>query len=197
MTGQVASYPVELVRHARTRSGTVVLVRPIRADDEANLVAFHSALSARSVYLRFFGIHPVLTEREVQRFTHVDYVDRLALVVELDGRLVAVGRYDRLSGTASAEVAFVVDDEFQGQGLGTLLADELARAARARGITEFVAETLPDNSGMLEMFQGMGFPVRCSFEEGVVRVRFPIAEVPEYMEALARREATRRVEPRC
>jgi GNAT superfamily N-acetyltransferase len=191
--GGLTGYPGELERSARTRSGTVVLVRPIRADDEARLVAFHSALSARSVYLRFFGIHPVLTEREVERFTHVDYLDRLALVVELDGRLLAVGRYDRPPGSDAAEVAFIVDDEYQGQGLGTLLADELARAARERGITQFFAETLPDNTGMLEMFQGMGFPVRCTFEDGVVKVRFPIEEVPAYREALARREAARAI----
>ena len=188
-----AAYPAELERDVRTLSGTVVHLRPIRPDDAPGLVAFHAGLSAHSIYLRFFSFHPVLSFAEVVRFTQVDYRDRLALVVEAGGRLVAVGRYDRLDGSGTAEVAFVVSDEFQHQGLGTLLADELAGAARVRGVTDFVADTLPDNSGMLELFHDMGFPGTSTFDGGVVRVRFPIAPVPAYAEAVARREAGRRV----
>lgn len=186
-------YPSDLERQARTRAGNVVCVRPIRPGDAPALVVFHSALSARTVYLRFFGFHPVLTATEVERFTHVDYVDRLALVVVADARIVGVGRYDRVPGTSEAEVAFIVDDDYQHQGVGTLLADELVRAARQRGVQTFVADTLPENSGMLELFHTMGFPVRSSFEDGVVRVRFPIDDVPAYAEALARREESRAV----
>lgn len=186
-------YPADLERSARTRSGLVVQVRPIRPQDAPGLVAFHAALSSRTVYLRYFGFHPVLTASEIERFTHVDYVDRLALVVVADARIVGVGRYDRIPGTDEAEVAFIVDDELQHQGLGTLLADELVRAARQRGVREFVADTLAENSGMLELFYAMGFPVRSTFEAGVVRVRFPIDDVPAYADALAAREAARAV----
>lgn len=188
-------YPDELERDVRTPSGTVLHLRPIRPDDAPKLVAFHSSLSAQSVYLRFFTFHPVLTAREVERFTHVDYVDRLAFVVMDGPRMVAVGRFDRVPGTRRAEVAFVVDDDYQHQGLGTLLADELAAAARARGIDEFVADTLAENTSMLEMFRRTGFPVRSSYEEGLVRVRFSIDPVPRYVEALERRETRRRLEP--
>jgi len=104
---------------------------------------------------------------------------------------VGVGRYDRIPGTDEAEVAFIVDDDYQHQGVGTLLADELVRAARRNGVRRFEADTLAENSSMLELFHGMGFPVRSSFEGGVVRVRFPIDDVPAYAEALARREASR------
>lgn len=173
------------------RTGIVVHLRPIRPDDGPALVAFHSALSAHSVYLRFFGFHPVLTAAEVERFTRVDYVDRLALLALVDGRIVGVGRYDRIPGTAEAEVAFVVVDEYQHMGVGTLLADELVRAGRRHGVHGFVADTLAENRDMLELFHSMGFPVRSSFEDAVVRVRFPIDDVPAYAEALARREATR------
>ena len=70
-------------------------LRPIRSDDAAGLVAFHARLSPRSVYRRFFFVHPVLSATEVERFTCVDRVDRVALVAEDGDRLVAVGRYDR------------------------------------------------------------------------------------------------------
>ncbi len=186
-----AGYPVDLERAARTRAGTVVRVRPIRPDDAAALIAFHSALSAHTVYLRFFGFHPVLTATEVERFTQVDYADRLALVALVGTRMVGVGRYDRIPRTSEAEVAFIVDDDYQHQGIGTLLADELVRAARRQGVRSFLADTLAENTGMLELFHSMGFPVRSAFVDGVVRVRFPIDDVPSYAEALARREAAR------
>jgi GNAT superfamily N-acetyltransferase len=181
-------------REVRIRNGELVRVRPIRPDDAAALVAFHASLSPQSVYLRFFNFHPVLTAREVERFTHVDYLDRLALIVLVGDRLVGVGRYDRVVGTDEAEVAFVVEDGYQHQGIGTLLADELARAARVQGIRTFVAETLAENVAMIEVFRGTGFPVESHFEEGVVKIAFPIEPVPEYLDALALREATRQID---
>lgn len=186
-----AEYPADLEREARTRSGGIVRCRPIRPDDAPALVAFHAALSSRTIYLRYFGFHPVLTAAEVERFTQVDYVDRVAFVALVDSRIVGVGRYDRTPGTDEAEVAFIVDDDYQHQGIGSLLADELVRAARRQGVRQFVADTLAENSGMLELFHSMGFPVRSAFENGVVRVRFLIDDVPGYVQALARREAGR------
>lgn len=185
--------PVELERRVSTRAGEVVLLRPIRPEDAPLLVEFHAALSPRSIYMRFFSFHPELTAREVERFTCVDYVDRLALVVEVEGHLVAVGRYERIAGSDDAEVAFVVNDGYQHQGLATLLADELARAARAQGIRAFVAETLAENAEMLEVFYGIGLPVHSCFHDGVVKLRFPIEPTRAYVEALGRREAQRAV----
>ncbi|HTX62179.1 MAG TPA: GNAT family N-acetyltransferase, partial [Acidimicrobiales bacterium] len=123
----------------------------------------------------------------------VDYHDRLALIVLTADRMIAVGRYDRIAGSDQAEVAFVVEDDYQHLGIGTLLADELARAARVQGIRVFVADTLAENAAMLEVFHGTGFPVDTRFDEGVVKVKFAIELVPTYLDALARREATRLV----
>ena len=189
----MAEYPSELEREARTHDGTVVHVRPIRPDDAARLVAFHSRLSSYSVYLRFFGFHPTLSECEVRRFTTVDYHDHMALIVLAEGRLGAVGRYDRLPGTDEAEVAFVVDDALQHHGLGSLLLDELAQAAWRHGITTFVAYTLAQNADMLRVLGRAGFPVTTNFDGGAVRVRFPIEPVPSFRAALAGREAVRAV----
>ena len=185
--------PSKWERDARIGDGQVVHVRPILPDDAAMLVKFHASLSPQSVYLRFFNFHPELSAREVERFTHVDYAARLALIVLAEDRLVAVGRYDRVEGTDEAEVAFVVEDSYQNLGIGTLLADELARAARVQGIGVFVADTLTENAPMLEMFAKTGFPVTTSFEEGVVKVRYSIEPNREYLEVLARREAARLV----
>jgi GNAT superfamily N-acetyltransferase len=188
-------YPRGAERDVRIGEGEVVHIRPIRPGDAALLVSFHASLSRESIYLRFFNLHPVLSTHEVEVFTQVDYEARLALIVLAGGRLIAVGRYDRVAGSDDAEVAFVVADDHQHQGIGTLLADELARAARVQGIRAFVADTLAENVAMLEMFYGTGFPVETHFEEGVVKVRFPIEPVPAYLEALASREASRQARP--
>ena len=128
-----AGYPDELEREVAGAEGLRYHVRPIRPDDAARLVAFHRHLSPHSVYLRFFTFHPTLTDAEVARFTTVDYVDRLALVATVGDRIIAVGRFDRAPGGTEAEVAFVVADEYQHHGIGSLLLDELARAALAAG----------------------------------------------------------------
>ena len=167
-------------------------VRPIRPDDGNALVRFHDHLSDRSCYLRFFSLHRHLSPKEVQRFSRVDYRDRLALVAEHDGRLIAVGRYDRRPGTVEAEVAFVVADECQHHGIGSLLLDELADAARAHGVETFVADTLEENLTMLEVFTHSGFPITRSYEYGTVSLRFPIARTASY-DASSRSRQTSRV----
>ncbi len=188
------NYPRDLERDVMSDVGTQYHLRPIRPDDAHRLVDFHHHLSSRSIYLRFFSFHPELSTAEVEHFTCVDYVNRLALVAEVDDRLIAVGRFDRKPGDNEAEVAFVVADEYQHHGIGTLLLDELVRAARERGISTFRAETLCENRTMLDVFHHAGFPVTSSIEYGTVTVRFPIEETGAYRAALADREASRHVE---
>jgi len=179
------NYPEELVSDVATRLGTTLHLRPIRPDDAPLLVDFHRHLSLRSVYRRYLYVHRILSPAEVERFTRVDYVDRLALVAEDDQGLVAVARYDRTPGTSEAEVAFVVADRYQHHGIGTMLLVQLAAAAWPRGITTFVATTLMENREMLDVFANSGFPVTTAFEDGTVSVRFPIT--PNYVHRSAHR----------
>lgn len=167
-------YPADLECDVSTSLGTTLHVRPIRPDDAARLIGFHQALTPRSVYRRFFSAHPKLSDAEVKRFTCVDYVDRLALIAEVDNQLVGVARYDRLAGTPDAEVAFVVADEFQHHGVGTVLLELLANAAWHSGITTFVASTLAENRDMLGVFTGSRFDVTTKLDFGIVEVRFSI-----------------------
>jgi GNAT superfamily N-acetyltransferase len=185
------NYPRELERDVTSDASTRYHLRPIRPDDAPRLAAFHLHLLPRSVFLRFFTFHPELSPKEVEHFTHVDYVDRLALVAEVDDRLIAVGRFDRSPGETEAEVAFVVSDEYQHHGIGTLLLDELAQAARDRGVTSFRAETLCENRTMLSVFRHAGFPITSSIEYGTATLRFSISPTAAYRAALAAREATR------
>jgi GNAT superfamily N-acetyltransferase len=172
--GPAVAYPVDLEGDEQLRDGSTARFRPILPSDGDALVAFHDGLSPRSAYRRFFFVHPHLSRDEVIRFTHVDYVERMAYAVLVGDRIVAVGRYERLAPGTEAEVAFVVTDDHQHLGIGTLLLHRLAGVARAHGVERFVAETLPENREMLGVFLSSGFPVETSASDGTVTVRFSI-----------------------
>jgi len=155
--------------------GTSVHVRSIGPDDADALRSFHSRLSPESIVLRFFGPHPRLSDAEVERFTHVDGVDRVALVAERAAQLVAVARYDRSTARDEAEVAFVVDDAWQGHGLGTILLQHLANTARSHGIRYLVADTLSENFRMLNVFRDAGFARTFTRTSEVMHVVMDIA----------------------
>ncbi len=184
MTHRDVTSPPDLDADVWTADGTPAHVRGIRPDDDARLVAFHAGLSPETIYMRFFGARPTLPASEVLRFTNVDFVDRVALVATIDDRLVAVARYDRVLGSRSAEVAFVVDDEHQHHGLGPVLLERLAVAARHRGIAQFLADTLATNTHMLRVFAHAGYAVHRTFEAGVIRLSFSIEAAPSSTVAL-------------
>jgi RimJ/RimL family protein N-acetyltransferase len=137
-------------------NGTAVRIRPIGPDDKDLLVAGMDHLSQASVYQRFLAPRGPLSETELHYLTEVDFRDHVAYVAvrpEAPDVLVGVARWVRLRDDPSvAEIAFVVSDELQRQGLGTALAETLAEAARERGVRRFVATMLPDNLGAHRLF---------------------------------------------
>lgn len=172
--GTPSLYPHELEGVFTTRDGRTLAVRPILPSDASRLVAFHHRLSADSIYRRYFSLHTELSDAEVVHLTTVDYVDRLALVVFEGEELVAVGRFDRYPHSTTAEVAFVVLDTHQHQGLGLALLERLADAAWARGVEAFSASTLATNRDMLAVFYDSGFPVEVVHDAEEVEVLFAI-----------------------
>jgi len=180
-------YPAEYEADVVLRDGATAHLRPITPDDADLLVEFYSRVSDESKYYRFFSPYPQLSERDVAHFTQVDYHDRLALIVLVGGRMIAVGRYER-TGPAVAEVAFLVEDEHQGRGLGQLLLEHLAQAARENGISKFSAEVLPDNRKMLTVFTEAGYRVARGVEDGVILVEFDIAPTDTSVGVMQARE---------
>ncbi|GAA0435508.1 GNAT family N-acetyltransferase [Actinoplanes capillaceus] len=169
--------------------GTTAHLRRIRPEDAPAIVDFHSRMSDRTRYLRYFSPYPRIPERDLQRFVNVDHRDREAFVTVADGRITAVGRYERLGpDSPEAEVAFVVEDALQGRGIGSVLLEHLADAAREHGITRFVAEVLPENSGMLRVFGDTGYQVQRRYADGVVHLSFPIAPTEKSREVQESRE---------
>jgi RimJ/RimL family protein N-acetyltransferase len=157
--------------------GSTVHVRPIRPDDTEQLRAFHSHLSADTIIMRFFHLMPDLPRTMAEHFTHVDYVNRMALVatqVDAEGeRFVGVVRYDRI-GPTEAEVAFVVDDHWQGYGIATALLLRLACHARQQGFKTLVAITMGTNRKMLDVLRHCGFPCTCRVVDSEVECTLDI-----------------------
>ena len=167
--------------------GGVARLRPIKPSDADLLVQFYDRVSPESKYLRFFAPYPRLSARDVARFTQVDYVDRVAFILTLGQQMIGVGRYDR-SEDDEAEVAFLVEDAHQGRGIAQLLLEHLADAARERGITKFVAEVLPQNRRMAQVFADAGYRVSKGIEDGVLMVEFPILPTNTLVGVMERRE---------
>lgn len=166
-------YPTTWEADVVLRDGSVAHVRPIRPNDADALRRFHAGQSEESIYLRFFAPLRQLSDKDVHRFTHVDYHDRVALVVTLREEIIGIGRYDRVTPT-SAEVAFNISDGSQGKGIGSVLLEHLADIARDLGVGTFEAEVLPQNHKMLAVFADAGYQVSRRVEDGVVMVHFDI-----------------------
>jgi acyl-CoA synthetase (NDP forming)/RimJ/RimL family protein N-acetyltransferase len=169
--------------------GTAAHLRQIHPADAAAIVDLHSRMSDRTRYLRYFSPYPRIPERDLERFVNVDHRDREAFVIVAGPRLLAVGRYERLGpDSPEAEVAFVVEDAHQGRGIGSVLLEHLADAARDNGISRFVAEVLPENGGMLRVFSDFGYQIQRRYADGVVHLSFPIATTEKSREVQESRE---------
>ncbi|MHA7263823.1 bifunctional acetate--CoA ligase family protein/GNAT family N-acetyltransferase [Arthrobacter sp. TMN-37] len=156
------------------RDGGTGHLRPIAPSDADAVAAFHGRQSQNSIYLRFFTYKATLSAKELKRFTEVDHHDRVAFVITRGADIIGIGRYDRMDDPTEAEVAFNVSDSYQGRGVGSILLEHLAAAARENGIRRFSAEVLPENRKMITVFAEAGYEVERHFDDGVVMLRFDI-----------------------
>lgn len=174
--GEPEGYPGALERQVALKNGETLRIRPIRPDDEPRLVALYDRLSRRTAYQRFFTVMRRLPSDWISYFANVDYRRRLALVAEREtvagSELVGVGRYEPSDEEATGEVAFVLEDGYQGQGLGTVLLDEILRAGTERGLTRFRAHVLADNHRMLRLLAHHTRIIERKIEQGEVTVLF-------------------------
>ncbi|MEU7470773.1 GNAT family N-acetyltransferase [Streptomyces sp. NPDC044984] len=197
---QIASdrheYPAHWEADVVLRDGGTARVRPITVDDAERLVSFYEQVSDESKYYRFFAPYPRLSAKDVHRFTHHDFVDRVGLAATIGGEFIATVRYDRIGadGTPAsapadeAEVAFLVQDAHQGRGVASALLEHIGAVARERGIRRFAAEVLPANTKMIKVFTDAGYTQKRSFEDGVVRLEFDLEPTDRSMAVQYARE---------
>ncbi|WP_424185180.1 GNAT family N-acetyltransferase [Actinokineospora sp. G85] len=182
------AYPRHWEADVVLSDGGTVHLRPILPSDAEVLRAFHGRLSQRTRYLRYFGPYPRIPDRDLRRFSTVDHDRRVAFVALLGDEIIAVGRYEGMPDGRSAEVAFVVEDDHQGRGLGSILLEHLAAAARECGVGRFEAEVLSDNAQMVRVFRDAGYQVSRAFDEGVLHLEFDIDPTDASVEVAHARE---------
>ncbi|MFI2372269.1 GNAT family N-acetyltransferase, partial [Streptomyces sp. NPDC018833] len=172
------AYPDHWEADVVLRDGGTARIRPITTEDADRLVSFYEQVSDESKYYRFFAPYPRLSDKDVHRFTHHDYVDRVGLAMTVGGEFIATVRYDRINEQGrpasapadEAEVAFLVQDAHQGRGIASALLEHIAAVARERGIRRFAAEVLPANNKMIKVFRDAGYTQKRSFEDGSVHL---------------------------
>ncbi|MFG3526543.1 GNAT family N-acetyltransferase [Streptomyces sp. NPDC047917] len=190
------AYPDHWEADVVLRDGGTARIRPITTDDAERLVSFYEQVSDESKYYRFFAPYPRLSDRDVHRFTHHDYVDRVGLAVTVGGEFIATVRYDRIDERGrpasapadQAEVAFLVQDAHQGRGVASALLEHIAAVARERGIRRFAAEVLPANNKMIKVFRDAGYTQQRSFEDGSVHLTLDLEPTAESLAVQRGRE---------
>ncbi len=189
----MTEYPAEFDFDVVLMDGETVRMRPIRPEDAELEARFFARVGPESAYYRFFRAKTELTSEELEYFTNVDYRDRMALVVLHDDEMVAVGRYDVLAedgrgDETTAEVAFLVEDAFQGRGVGTLLLQQLAAYGRLHDVAAFRAYVLADNKGMLRVLRHSGYDMVRELDHGIYEFEIATAYTEHARQADAEHE---------
>jgi ribosomal protein S18 acetylase RimI-like enzyme len=152
--------PVDYSALEHLRDGRPIEIRALKPSDEAGMLDAVNSTNAESLRRRFFVTKRAFSEKEKAFFMNADFVKHVALVADIDDggrrRIIGGGRYI-VSEAGEAEVAFVVIDDFQGQGIGGALTRHLVKLARAAGLKALVAEVLPENASMLAVLRKFGF----------------------------------------
>jgi len=159
------------------KNGTVVTLRPLRADDRARMAQAVRGLDAQTIYTRLFSHRKELTEAGLDRLMRVDDEGEVVIVATTgagaDEAIVGGGRYVA-TGEVRAEIAFTVEEDYHGQGIAGRLFEALADVARSRGIAVFEADVLSENPSMLRVFERTGLPLRKRSEGGTVHLELTL-----------------------
>ncbi|MFH1719457.1 MAG: GNAT family N-acetyltransferase [Planctomycetota bacterium] len=172
------AYPEELERYDTLHNGTQIFFRPVKPTDEPALSQMLYSLSRKSVRTRYMTHTMTFPHKDVQQLTNIDYRQDIAIVGTVPGalgeRIVAISQYFLDPKTQSAEVAFIVQDEWQKKGMGTFLLDYITRIAKQRGVKHFYAKVLPINKPMLTIFHNSGYKVNTEFDGEVYNIAYDL-----------------------
>jgi len=179
----IRPYPSRYVAPWTMKDGNQVTIRPIRPEDEPAMVHFHETLSERSVYYRYFhliNLEQRTTHERLTRICFIDYDREMALVAEHrnpqtgEGEILGVGRMSKVQWTNEAEVAVLISDQWQGRGLGKELLARLLIVGADEKLDRLTAEILPDNRDVMRICEKLGFSLKHSLEDEVVKAEFKL-----------------------
>jgi acyl-CoA hydrolase/ribosomal protein S18 acetylase RimI-like enzyme len=173
-------YPDEMERWVDLRDGSKLFLRPLKLTDEPLLREMFYKLSPESVHYRFFRMIKAMPHEKLQEFLKVDYDADMAIVGltgrQQDAPAVAIAHYSKDPRTNFADAAFLVRDDWQGRGVGTILMKMLVESAREHGLAGFTADVLANNAGMLRVFHRCGYPVESHLEDGTYHLTIPFVK---------------------
>jgi len=163
----IRPYPAQYITPWKLRDGTAVIIRPIRPEDEPQMISFHQTLSEQSIHFRYFSMLKLETRIAHERLRRICFLDpdrEIALVVERRHRsareILGVGRLSKQHGANEAEFAIIVSDKWQGHGLGTRLLELLVQIGREEKLARIIAHILPENAAMQRVSRKCGFALR-------------------------------------
>ena len=165
------------------RNGLAVTIRALRPDDRERMAAAVRKLDRESIYMRLFSYRSALTEASLDRIMRFDPESEVALLVTLgagpDETVIGAGRYvvsGSEQGGRSAEVAFMVEEDYHGLGIAGRLLRHLAGIARGKGIATFAADILAENKSMLAVFARSGLPMQKRRDGGIVHLTLSLGD---------------------
>lgn len=172
-------YPSDLAEEHKF-NGLEVLFRAIRPSDEDQMRRLFYRFSDRAVYYRYFSPIKAMPHTKMQEYVNVDYKKVMSIIglVRDSGmeKIIAEARYVRHKGSALADIAFIVDEEYQGRGIASYMFNLLIKAGIERGIEGFTADVLPDNKAMMKVFENSPYPMQTKIEDGSYSLSIPFRE---------------------
>jgi RimJ/RimL family protein N-acetyltransferase len=174
------------------QDGTAVAVRLIHPDDAPRLKALYARLSPESLFFRFLELRKGLSDAEACSLANVDHNAEIALLAARiqrdEEKIIAVARYALIPTAESglAELSIVVEDRYQGRGLGALLLKRLVAYARSHGVRTFLAVVHPENARMLRLIGHSGLPTESKVELGALEIRIRLQRTAEPREVTGR-----------
>jgi RimJ/RimL family protein N-acetyltransferase len=178
--GKSGEYPESLERKIQLPTGMEILFRPVKIKDEPMLKNFFYDLSDQSKYTRFMSIRKDIPHEMLQKFVAIDYSQAMAILAVIphseQETLMGIGQYYINPKTHMADVAFVMGDAYQRQGIGTALCSYLSYLAQKKGLFGFTADVLAENHGMMRVFEKLGFPIERNFISGSYELKIYFRE---------------------
>jgi GNAT superfamily N-acetyltransferase len=180
--GKKGEYPEEMESYKTTRAGEHILMRPVKISDEPLLKEFFYSLSDQSIYRRFISMRKDMPHERLQEFCVIDYTKEVLILAVKQSEhqdheeIAGVGQYGIDEGAHSAEIAFVVRDDYQNKGIGSELLSYLTFLAKKQGLLGFTAEVLMENKPMLHLFESAGFDVDKRISDQVYELRMTFKE---------------------
>jgi len=183
--GRKGEYPKDLETYRTTKTGLSLFLRPVKINDEPLLKDFFYSLSENTVYLRFISLRQDMPHERLQEFTVIDYSKNMVILAVLQDEdkekevIVGIGQYSIEENTHTADVAFVVRDEYQNEGIGTELLTYLTYLAKKEGLLGFTAEVLIENDRMIHLLEKMGFDIEKRGTGGVYLLKASFRKEPQ------------------